>query len=585
MVYVWCLASTAVDEPVRAVESGESPQTTRSKSEDRIVTENALQIVSERGQDQTEVKEGQKEKGVYGPVTELAIEGVQGNHFPESPFVAGNLPRVSATDTADDLEAENEKINNAGANSEAATDIDSNPGSESDSSSGSGSEVDYDAESDSDIHSQPISLTESGPYPPTTGQPHVSCIQEAQLSPDGTCIFTSDYERNFSAYLLPSALWNETEPQPLKPYAQSRRGDPIWAFTASPNFDANDPESCIVLISRRDQYIGLHNTAWDGSLQSDRIDQIGQQEPADISQTLASYKLVDEMTEAILSPSCLAFSNSGAYFYAGGKNRIDVFDLTYTDNPIQTIPTIPSVRTKMKDGGRGFKGHISALSISPSTTFHREGIVAAGSRNRFVGLYDAESGSAVTSFSLPTESSFSKNEPGEYCGNGITQLRWSPDGNYLYIAERGSDAMLIYDHRNFSMALGYCAGRGAITQQKLGIDIWSENESLKSIIASHEVWAGGTDGQIRIWQDPHLKEGRIEADDVVRVSNGPVVSPLVHRCGYVAAVASAALERPRDLGDNEIKHDASAQMRRNVQASVFTRKRCNWGRLDIFGLR
>jgi hypothetical protein len=38
---------------------------------------------------------------------------------------------------------------------------------------------------------------------------YTSCIQEAQLSPDGTCIFTSDYSRSFSVYPI------DTRPVPV----------------------------------------------------------------------------------------------------------------------------------------------------------------------------------------------------------------------------------------------------------------------------------------------------------------------------------------------------------------------------------
>lgn len=380
---------------------------------------------------------------------------------------------------------------------------------------------------------------------PISQRMSTSCIQEAQLSPDGTCIFTSDYDRAFSVHPISTDVLESPATQPLRVYAQLRSADPIWAFTANPLFNLQDSSSTHVLLSRRDRYITLHNALWD--IHNPTATLSATSSPVNIQTPLASYKLINHLTEAVTAPLSLAYSNSGTHFFAGTQNSISIFDLSHTSDPISSIPTIPSARSKLKGGGRGFKGHISALAVSPPTAASAEGLLAAGSRTRYVGIYDAVSGAEVTHFSLPGTRDGKKLRDetlAPMMGDGVSSLKWSPCGRYLYVAERDSDALLIYDVRSFSMALGYCMGRRAWTKQKLGFDVWNAGTSPYDVeTLAHEVWAGGTDGNIRVWKDPYLKEGAVEADEVVAVDEEemPVVSMLVHASGSLAVAARGML--------------------------------------------
>jgi len=380
---------------------------------------------------------------------------------------------------------------------------------------------------------------------PVSHSTSTSCIQEAQLSLDGTCIFTSDYDRAFSVYPISTNILESAATQPLKVYAQFKSADPVWAFASNPLFNLQDSSSTHVLLSRRDRYITLHNALWN--TQNPPLTPSATNSPVNIQTPLASYKFINHLTEAVTAPLSLAYSNSGSHFFAGTQNSISIFDLLHTSDPISSIPTIPSARSKLKGGGRGFKGHVSALAVSPPTAESAEGLLAAGSRTRSVGLYDAVSGTEVTHFSLPGTRDGKKLRDetlAPVMGDGVSSLKWSPCGRYLYVAERDSDALLIYDVRSFSMALGYCAGRRARTKQKLGFDVWSAGASPYDVESiAHEVWAGGTDGKIRVWKDPYLKEGAVEADEVVAVGDEemPIVSTLVHASGSLAVAARGTL--------------------------------------------
>jgi hypothetical protein len=429
------------------------------------------------------------------------------------------------------------------------------------------------------LHS--VSESESSDYESNESLKHhsdnrTSCVQEAQLSPDGTCIFTSDFNRSFSVYPIDINLQSGTNTRSLKPYARFTSPDPIWSFAANPLFDVNDPNSTHVLISRRDRYITLHNALWNISqTPSDP----NNKSPVDIFNPITSYKLINPLTEAVTAPLSLTYSHSGTHFFAGHRNAIATFDLEHTDTPIHTIPTIPSARSKLKGGGRGFKGYISSLTLSPPSTFAPGGLLAAGSRTRHVGIYDATSAEEITTFTLPGTLDGKKIKSQNanmrhVMGDGISFLKYSPCGTYLYVAERQSDVLLIYDVRNFSLALGYCSGRNAMTNQKLGFDVWNAGASPYDIEAmSHEVWAGGVDGMVRVWRDPYRKEGAVEADEVVRVGegDGPVVGAMVHASGSLAVAACGRVE----VGDGGFGRKRGGDGKPKCR---------EWGSLDILGL-
>jgi hypothetical protein len=405
------------------------------------------------------------------------------------------------------------------------------PGGGDDDSESSDSES-SDSESSSDMST--TSTTTS-----TTSSHYTSCIHDAQLSPDGTCIFTSDYNRSFSVYPLSPDLLAAPSPQPLQPYAHFTSPNPIWAFACNPHFNLHDASSTHVLVSRRDSYITLHNALWDMSATA--TDAQTTPGPVDIHTPLVSYKLINHLTEAVTAPASLTYAHDNTHFFAGAQNAIATFDLGHTTDPIHRIPTIPSARSKLKGGGRGFKGTISALALSPPSASASQGLLAAGARTRYVGLYDALRSTELTHFALPGAHDSTAPDAAHVDGAGVSMLKWSPCGTYLYVAERASDALLIYDVRNFSLTLGWCAGRHALTKQRLGFDVWGAGAGTDPYAAAgaHEVWAGGTDGCVRVWRDPYLREGAVDADEVVRVGHGdmPVVSALVHPSGNVAVAA------------------------------------------------
>lgn len=171
------------------------------------------------------------------------------------------------------------------------------------------------------------------------------------------------------------------------------------------------------------------------------------------------------------------------------------------------MPTIPSKRRQIVGGGVGMKGIVSAMAINPSG----DGVLAAGTFTRCIALYSSNgSGELIGTFTV------AKTEADRRIGGkGVTQLLWSPCGRYLYIVERKSHGVLIYDIRVTGQLLGWLQGRKAFTNQRMKVDVIPTGED-----GSHEIWAGGTDGVMRVWRNPAHSIGAKEPDWEWKVHDG-----------------------------------------------------------------
>lgn len=167
------------------------------------------------------------------------------------------------------------------------------------------------------------------------------------------------------------------------------------------------------------------------------------------------------------------------------------------------------------------KGIISALAVAPGNS-EGTGVLAAGTFTRQVGLYAAEgTGETIGVFGLS-----------EGDGAGVTQLAWSQCGRYLYIAERKSEVVAVYDIRVAGEKVESFRGRSAGTNQRVGIDV--------AYALGGEVVGGGMDGKVKVWEAGHGKEGEdVSAVKCEWVAHSDVVgSAVVHPGGAVLATCS-----------------------------------------------
>lgn len=200
--------------------------------------------------------------------------------------------------------------------------------------------------------------------------------------------------------------------------------------------------------------------------------------------TLSTYILQHATTEKYLSPHCLAFSRQERHFICGTESMISVFDLNRRE-PLYNLRTIPS--RKHTSTTQTMKGIISSLDIDPYS-----GILAAGTFTRCVGLYDQEgSGDIVSIFSLAEQGDNTSSSL-----KGVSDIKWSHCGTYLYVSERKDTKITVWDVRKLYAKVATLTGRDALTVQRLGVDIFLGEGGRELAVG------GGINGKINLW-DAH----------------------------------------------------------------------------------
>ena len=148
------------------------------------------------------------------------------------------------------------------------------------------------------------------------------------------------------------------------------------------------------------------------------------------------------------------------------------------------------------------KGIVSALASNA------DGILAAGTFTRWMGLYDANRGGETYAV-FPLDTDDKQNGERAVRGTGITQLLWSICSRYLCVVERNSDGVGVWDIRGSGGRMAWLKGRKGLTPQRLGAEV-----------VGREVWAGGTDGEIRVWENLGASEGVVEPSWGFRAHDG-----------------------------------------------------------------
>ncbi|OBU00279.1 hypothetical protein VE01_01449 [Pseudogymnoascus verrucosus] len=341
-------------------------------------------------------------------------------------------------------------------------------------------------------------------------------FKSIQWSPDGTSLIAASADNKLRFYVAPPDLLSpSSSPHILTPYTTYAAPEPTYTQSFYPHFDLQNSSTTVLLSSPRDHPIQLINVL--------------SPEPSPVS----TYSLVCRTTEAYLTPSSLLWHPSGQEFYTGTDCLISIFDVSRSgEGPTTRLPTIPSKRHKMKGGGVGMRGIVSCLSLQPDAPDSPlgNGMLAAGTWTRWVSLYDAEGlGGTVANWSIASAA----DDESQIGGAGVSQVLWSACGRYLFVVERKSRGVLVYDVRVTGRLVGWLEGREAETNQRMSVD-------TASIGGKSEVWAGGTDGRVRVWRDVGSKERGAKPDmDWLAHEEGTTVGGLaLHSCGSVVATAS-----------------------------------------------
>ncbi|KAK3190869.1 hypothetical protein K4F52_003186 [Lecanicillium sp. MT-2017a] len=366
----------------------------------------------------------------------------------------------------------------------------------------------------------------------------------AQWSADGTAALVGRSDNTISSFVLPTDLLEPAEePHCLQPQGITKLPEPTQSIQGAPFFSLAEPASQTFLVGCRDHPIQLYSAF----------------PPPGDSMPLCAYKLIKHETEQYISPSAILWPQPGTHFVCGSANRLDYFDITRygSDGPVCTVPTIPSKRHILKGGGVGMKGTVSALAASPPG--QNEGVVAAGTRTRWMGLYDfRKADKAVANWNI---ASADQDEFGiDVGGQGINQTLWSACGRYLVINERRSSGLLVYDIRVSGKLLSILAGRQAETQQRLSCDVFGNSNGDPGF----EVWGGTQQGSVQVWDEVGLHYGVSDSSWNWIAHEAPVSSSIVHPSGSVVLTCSGAWDYPLDSDtprDSQAAHDSGSRTR------------------------
>lgn len=205
------------------------------------------------------------------------------------------------------------------------------------------------------------------------------------------------------------------------------------------------------------------------------------------SQVKASYPLQSETDDVLQIPvDCIKFLPDNYHFIAAGQNCLATFDATRCNQePVSQLYTHSKHRKKDRGNPFAISGRISALD------YRQDGLLAVGTWSGKIGFYESFGVGEV----LAVELMDSMRVFGHGHGHGVQMLRWSPDGNYLYISERSTDLITILDIRMSNRKVSFLTGCNNRTMQKHGFDLLVDGNG-------HHVIAGDSDGVVRVWNNP-----------------------------------------------------------------------------------
>ncbi|SPO00079.1 uncharacterized protein DNG_02931 [Cephalotrichum gorgonifer] len=366
---------------------------------------------------------------------------------------------------------------------------------------------------------------------PTTSRPGDTpdLFRTVQFSADGTTLLGSTWNHYLTSYVLPQDLLSpDSAPHHLSPQGTVHLHSPIRSLAPSPLFSLSDPSSQTALVATNDHPIQLHHL-FPYSPDTSRI---------------ASYKLINASTEAYITPTSLLWPSPGSIFLCGSANRLDVFDVSREgeEGHYTTLQT-----TARPSSGRvhGWKGTISALAASPPDA-GPSSVLAAGSWNRWVGLYDyLRTPAPISHWSLAGVVDPSSGT--EIPGSGVVQTIWSPCGRYLAINERNSHGVVLYDIRGGHKLLGVLGPRDAGTQMRLACDVFATGADA-SERGQFELWGGTLDGSVKVWENAGVSPGREDSRRSWewKAHEAPVTNTALHPSGSVVVTSAGTFGSPSD---------------------------------------
>eukprot|EP00308_Calcidiscus_leptoporus_P009166 CAMPEP_0119374216 /NCGR_PEP_ID=MMETSP1334-20130426/30008_1 /TAXON_ID=127549 /ORGANISM="Calcidiscus leptoporus, Strain RCC1130" /LENGTH=462 /DNA_ID=CAMNT_0007392223 /DNA_START=78 /DNA_END=1466 /DNA_ORIENTATION=- len=266
-----------------------------------------------------------------------------------------------------------------------------------------------------------------------------NCLKGVKWSPDGACLLTASEDQKLRLFELPQSTVQgqvdsgEHATGELRSTLCVNEGDSIYDYCWYPLMDSAAPVTCCFVSTARDHPIHMWD-AYDGSLRA----------------TYTARNHLDEVASAF----SVAFEPTGNRFYCGFERAVRIFDISRPGLAVETRATSKSRRSH-----EGQRGIISCIHFSPDYS----GLYAAGSFAGSTGLYVENAPGLIALL-------------GGHTG-GVTQVRFSHDGLYLFTAARCDGRILLWDARNTCQVLASFERR-ASTNQRIGFDLSADSRGL-----------------------------------------------------------------------------------------------------------
>lgn len=298
-----------------------------------------------------------------------------------------------------------------------------------------------------------------------------------------------------------------------------QEGELVYDYCWFPLMNSHDPVSCCFASTSRDHPIHLYD-AFTGQLRA----------------TYRAYNSVDEVTAAY----CVSFGCQGECLLAGFNGWVAEFDVSSPGRQISKHPL------KVSGSDVYQSGIVSCLAFSPTTS----GVYAAGTYTKSIGLY---SRCAETPLCLLHGHS-----------GGVTQVKFSEDGNRLYSGARQDGEVLCWDLRQLGRIL-FSVSRSVSSCQRIYFDLtpvsaWTGETSPEQ--QQQLLLSGGRDGWVRGWQMAQCETGGdgnpvscieflAHADCCNAVSCNPVL-PLLATCSGQRHIDATCLNSSSEGEDNAV---------------------------------
>ena len=239
---------------------------------------------------------------------------------------------------------------------------------------------------------------------------HGCFMKSSEWAPDGSVLLTNCEDNVIRLFNLPNQdSISTTNWQDLQPSLSMSEGECIYDMSWYPKM--SDQNTCCFVSSSRDHPIHL----WD----------------ANSGKLRATYNAYDDVGP--VTAYSLQFTKLGSdYLIAGYKSQIRIFDSSEAGESSD----IRSTTIKIKNRKSGLAGIISCIDTSPT----HKSVFGLGTFSSSLGVFDIRTpGKGIGTITGTAHS-----------GAGITGLKFSKCGTYIYTAARKDGDIKIWDLRRLS---------------------------------------------------------------------------------------------------------------------------------------